>query len=209
MNIIGITGKAGSGKDTLAEMLIDLSHATMCPYSFADPVKEATAAMFGIMTEDLYCRDTKEKVNEFWGISPRKMAQIVGTDMARNCFSDKIWLMRAEAEIIKIKTLSPWITTVVIPDTRFENEADWVRAQGGKLIHIDRPNQTIIEESQHESENGIEFIQGDVQFTNGASLGELNVLAKAFYLHEIEKNANSKELIEQILDEKETIKTMH
>jgi len=207
--IIGITGLAGSGKDTLADMLISTGKNTGIRYSFADPVKKAASVMFGVELSRFYDRIIKESTHIFWGISPRKMAQLVGTDMARNVFDDQIWIKRAKIEIQNMPAKSPWLEFVAIPDVRFENEADFIRENGGKLIHIRRPGQEVIKESDHESENGVKFKQGDVEFVNGSTLMELELLAKAFYLHEIEKNANSKELIEQMLDETEEIKASY
>jgi len=204
--LIGIHGKANSGKDTLADMLIKMDSADGMRYSFADPVKLTASSMFGIPIEHFYEREIKEIDNVFWGISPRKMAQIVGTDMARNCFDDQIWIKRAHIEINNLPRISPWLKFVVIPDVRFENEADFIRRNGGKLIHITRPDQRVIQESDHESENGITFKDGDVQFVNGSTLMELEILAKSFYLYEIEKDEHAKELIEQLLDETPEIK---
>lgn len=215
LQVIGITGLAGSGKDTLAEMLInmstesDISNLSGYHYSFADPVKKVASVMFGVPEHMFYDRDLKETINIFWGISPRKMAQLVGTDMARNCFNDQIWIMRAKAEMKSIALNMPHVEFIVIPDVRFDNEADFIREMDGKLIHIDRPNQKVIEESDHESENGITFKKGDVEFVNGSTLMELELLAKAFYLHEIKKDKNAKHIIEKILNETPEIKASY
>ena len=79
VKLVGITGKAGAGKDTLASFLLE-AHMDESrigkQIAFADPVKKATAEMYGIPLNNLYDRELKETVDEFWGISPRQMAQL-------------------------------------------------------------------------------------------------------------------------------------
>ena len=62
---------------------------------------------------------------------------------------------------------------MVIADVRFENEATWVRAQGGRVLHIERPDNVAVE--SHASEAGIEFKgeEGDLKIINGGSLEDL------------------------------------
>lgn len=62
--IIGITGKAGSGKDTFADLLYDeinkISKSTYSRYSFASPIYKFAEKWLGL-TEANYHRDLKEK----------------------------------------------------------------------------------------------------------------------------------------------------
>ena len=136
-------------------------------YSFADPLKQACAAMFGIPLEDFYDDDKKEIVNEFWGFSPRQMAQLLGTEGGRQLFRNDIWIKRAE---IFVNNLAP-SCKVVIPDVRFENEAEFVRNNGGFIIHVKR--QGVKPVSSHSSENGIWVEENDIMIENNGSLKEL------------------------------------
>ena len=77
-----------------------------------------------------------------WCISPRKAYQLFGTEFGRECISESLWTDIAPKN------------NVVITDVRFQNEADSVLKQKGKLIRIERSDQKTISESGHASESG-------------------------------------------------------
>lgn len=160
--LIGITGKARSGKDTAGKFLIDTYEYYR--FAFADPLKKACAEMFGIPLNHFYDDDLKELVNPFWGISPRVMAQKLGTDCGREIFFDDIWIRRAEMELKNHKY-------VVITDVRFENEAEFIRSNGGVLIHIQRDGAQQV--NAHKSENGVAVADTDYTVFNNWSIDKL------------------------------------
>lgn len=57
MKIIGLTGEAGSGKDTIADYLV--SHHDFRKISFAEPLRRGLQAMFGIPMHMLQDRAIK------------------------------------------------------------------------------------------------------------------------------------------------------
>jgi len=83
MKIIGITGKAKSGKD---EMVVQYfkrpNHPLSQKHAFADAVKNSAAAFFREPISKFY--ENKADISEQWGISYREMLQKLGTDFARN-----------------------------------------------------------------------------------------------------------------------------
>ncbi len=164
MKLIGITGKAGAGKDTAANMI---SHTV---FSLATPIKTAAAVIFGLPIKNFYDQSLKEVVDEHWNMSPRSMIQLLGTEACRGAFGDDIWLRSME----KIMTLSTGIDKFVIADIRFENEADWLRGQGGQIVHIVRPNQQLIKTDSHTSEAGVEVKEQDIVIMNKGTLNDLN-----------------------------------
>jgi len=58
MHLIGLTGKAGSGKDTAADYLVATHNFTKM--AFADPLYEEVAGAFNVSVEWMKSRDTKE-----------------------------------------------------------------------------------------------------------------------------------------------------
>jgi len=148
--LVGIHGHAGAGKDTLKE-LICVDRPNFFFYSFADPLKEAAAVAFGIPLSAFYNPETKELPNHYWGITPRVIAQFLGTEMFRECIpklmpgiGDSFWVERMEMRLSNCyvpedEGLIIPTDTVVIPDVRFQNEYDWIIANEGIIIHLTRP----------------------------------------------------------------------
>lgn len=178
--LVGLTGKARSGKDTVAEYLKN-SHYFRT-YAFADPLKEAASKMFGIPLDHFYNSNLKEKPDPFWEISPREIAQKLGTEGGRRLFREDIWIKRAERawheyidQFNGISDMSfyPHLdhNGFIITDIRFENEADFIRSNGGMMIHVLRDS--IEKVREHESENGIEILDNDIVIENNSTIEEL------------------------------------
>ena len=142
--IIGLIGFIGSGKDTVAQEFVKLGYKKD---SFAAPLKDVCAAMFGWPRELLEgdtteSREFRETPDMFWtrklgidNFTPRLALQLVGTDVLRNQFSQDIWLNSLEYRIRKNASER---SCVVISDARFKNELDLIREMGGKIIWVRR-----------------------------------------------------------------------
>ena len=66
-----------SGKSTVAEIIKSIYPNTII-FNFGDAVKESLKPIFNFSDEELYGKD-KEKVNEFWKITPREIMQFYAT----------------------------------------------------------------------------------------------------------------------------------
>lgn len=156
MKLIGLTGKAGVGKDTVADYLV--ANYGFVKYSLADPIKD----MLEVIGVDCRTRETKEVPHPVFGVSPRRMAQTLGTEWGRMCIRDDLWLKAAEQFLVPAQMHSR-VKGVVIPDIRFENEATWLRSQGGKLWHVCRDVPAV---EAHASEAGVQMDDGDLIVCN-------------------------------------------
>lgn len=156
--LIGISGKAGTGKDTVADHLCN--HHNFVKYSLADPIKRGICTMLGFPKHYFTDRDLKEAPTEF-GPSPRQMAQTLGTDWGRELINKNIWLMLAEQYIKEVGR------PVVIADIRFENEATMIRELGGTIIHLTRDVEAV---AAHASEAGIEVHIDDITIDNNGDV---------------------------------------
>jgi hypothetical protein len=137
--IIGIMGFLGSGKGTVADILIKNG---FYKFSFADTLKDVVSTIF-LWPRDLLEGDTepsrvfREKVDPWWTerfgyeVTPRKMLQIMGTEAGRDVIHKDIWLHCLERRI-------QGYPNVVIPDVRFPNECNFIRKMGGQLIRVKR-----------------------------------------------------------------------
>jgi hypothetical protein len=140
--IIGICGLIGSGKGTVADILVD--DYKFEKISFADKLKDGVATVFGWDRELLEgdtdeSREWREQTDKFWSketgrtITPRLVLQEFGTDCMRQGFFDGIWV-----SLIKKQLLDNPNKNYVIPDVRFDNEATMIKKVGGKVWRIRR-----------------------------------------------------------------------
>jgi hypothetical protein len=140
--IIGICGLIGSGKDTVADILVQENNFKKL--SFADKLKDGVSAVFGwdrVMLEGNTekSRAWREQEDTFWTnetgrtITPRLVLQEFGTDCMRNGFYDGIWVSLVKQEIQQNPNKN-----YVIPDVRFENEAKMLKSIGGDVWRIRR-----------------------------------------------------------------------
>lgn len=140
--ILGVCGLIGSGKGTVADILVD--YHNFQKISFADKLKDGVAAVFGwdrVLLEGDTDRSRlwREKVDEYWTretgreITPRLVLQEFGTDCMRNGFYDAIWVSLVKKHMIE----HPHVN-YVIPDVRFPNEMQMVKELGGAIWQVRR-----------------------------------------------------------------------
>jgi hypothetical protein len=172
--LIGIAGRARSGKDTIAAYLVEKYGFQQ--YSFATPMKDFLQDMF--QWDDRHTDgDLKDVLDPVWGFSPREALQLFGTEFGRACHPD-IWLKFAA---IQLDDFGEDGQNVVISDVRFDNEA-WFCRDRGVLIHVIKPYLDKINGvSGHESERGVTFEpQTDHFFLNDSSIAALEATVDAF-----------------------------
>lgn len=151
--VIGIAGKAGSGKSTVASILTQRFPGYK-EVRFAQKLKETLHFLFGWTVEQQEDFDFKERIDPRWGFSPRRAAQLLGTEFGRE-LDQNLWVNMVD------KLPRPFVVT----DVRFENEAAWVRKEG-VLIHISAPTTQTTSESSHASEAGVKRQVGDLILVN-------------------------------------------
>lgn len=139
--IIGICGFIGSGKDTIADYLVN-NHGFRRE-SFAGTLKDAVAAVFGwdrtmLEGRTKEARQWREQQDDWWTnrlgrvITPRWVLQYWGTEVCRAGFHDDIWIASLEHKLLKSHD------DVVISDCRFPNEIKAIKNAGGKVIRVMR-----------------------------------------------------------------------
>jgi hypothetical protein len=139
--IIGICGLIGSGKDTIADYLVNIHEFRRD--SFAATLKDAVAAVFGWDRDMLEgrsrsSREWREQQDVWWSqrlgreITPRWVLQHWGTEVCRQGFHDAIWIASLENKLRRTSD------DVVISDCRFPNEIQAIRNQGGYVIRVVR-----------------------------------------------------------------------
>jgi hypothetical protein len=174
--LIGITGRAGAGKNTLAEAII--GHAGGVIMSFADPLRDVVQAAFGSRYET---HAEKDALDQFWNdptrdhssrtrtkwlregerdqpppkmlgdepVTGRRILQFFGTEVFRELVHPDFWLLAFARRLEGVTA-----PIVAIPDVRFDNEARFIREQGGIVVHLNRLNMPAQSDS-HVSERGV------------------------------------------------------
>jgi hypothetical protein len=139
--IISFSGFKGSGKNTAAKILSEIVPVTHM--SFAAPLKDATAAMFGWPRDLLegnhsHSRKWREQPDTFWSeafgrpVSPRWVLQYLGTDVVRHHLLDSFWIRAVQ------KSIDQTSDNVVLTDARFPNELGMIKALGGHTVLVKR-----------------------------------------------------------------------
>lgn len=165
LTVIGLTGLAGAGKDTVADLL--RTHCGARTLAFADALRTEIADAFCLEELFLTRRATKELPLPALALnnctdrafvdrmvvhhmqtgkpinnpnaprSPRQIMQWWGTEY-RRAQNDAYWVSHAHQHMQWLSK-SQHADLVVLSDVRFVNEANLVRRWGGQIWQIKRP----------------------------------------------------------------------
>lgn len=164
MILIGMTGKAGAGKDTLADYLVQ--NLGFTKISFAGPLKAMLAAAGMPEPAD---RAAKELPVPGFTFTWREAAQKLGTEFGRALDAD-IWTKVVEQRIIRDRELPQHVSRIVLSDVRFENEATMIRRLGGKVVHVIGRAAELGANAGHASEAGVYAQPDDRIIDNSGNL---------------------------------------
>ena len=165
MLVIGIAGPKYSGKDTVANWIVDCG-GLLRKASFATPIKKMLSVGLGLTHEQLY-GDQKEIVDPRYGRTPRDIMQTLGTEWGRRMVCDDVWL-----KALFVVLQREGSGGAVVADVRFNNEADLIREKGGWIIHIEGRDLKT-EGSDHASEAGVKWRLGDMMLDNSGTKADL------------------------------------
>jgi len=166
--LIGITGKARSGKDTIAEILH--THYEFTCTAFAGPLKAAALIAFSDEPSKFSTQEGKASTNHYWSMTRRKMLQDFGEAMCKE-FGEQFWIKRWFLDYSKFKDTDH----IVVTDVRKDIEASFIRAMGGVVVHVQREGAGLQgAEGQHVTERGVERVKGDVVIRNDGSIADLH-----------------------------------
>lgn len=206
MNIIGVTGYYGSGKNTTTQILAD--HFGFQQYAFADALRRMALAINPVITLE---RAPQVALETLWQVLRargfefaigkshyrytelieylsyplakeipdfRHYLQKLGTEGARETFGPNAWV---DALFQRIQKENP--AKVAISDVRFESEADFVHRQGGEVWWVQRPG--VGGQDLHPSETTIPKLPYD-RIIIAETLEELERKVVAAYNNSVE-----------------------
>jgi hypothetical protein len=176
------------------------AEAQVTPIAFADPIKKIAMDIYGFTYDQVY-GNSKEIPDPRWdGLTPRHAMQQIGTEVARSIHPDtwiryclstirsaakgheplihwepargfvpaRLLMFEWEGEGV-LSDLQKWAVT----DVRFPNEADHIRAAGGKVIKVVRPALEGKQGDTHASETSIDEIEPDILLINDGTRDDL------------------------------------
>ena len=151
MEIIAISGKAGTGKDYISQhYLIPKGYVQ---FSFAWHFKVWMVATGEATYEEVFVTKPEHI---------RKKLQLRGTEEGRDVHGLNIWCQTA-LTWMRVLSENSGLKKFVIPDVRFENELRFVQENGGRVFRIHAPlranNSSLTKEArQHISETALDHL---------------------------------------------------
>lgn len=151
MKLIGISGKAGSGKDLFVSILKEsvpyLEHRKMAGY-----LKHLCREHFGLTLEQTDGAKKGEHDSRYC-MTPRQI--MIDTGRFYRSIDPHFWIKKLHVDIEQIWAAKNNVP-VAISDIRFPNEADWVRAMGGVLVRLERSAELRGGDIDDESETSLD-----------------------------------------------------
>ena len=164
MKLVGLVGRIGSGKSTVASYLTEQYGFKLV--KFADPLKDMLRTI-GLDEDQIEGHLKEEPCDLLMGQTPRHAMQTLGTQWGRECIHPQLWT-RLWLERVGQHRL------VVTDDCRFPNEAATIRENKGKLIRIVPDYPGFIDHGvQHESEAHAMEMDVDLEVVNDGSITDL------------------------------------
>jgi hypothetical protein len=179
--IIGLSGYAKSGKDTVAEIIREIQPEKWEIKKFSGKLKQIASILLGMPEHLFENQDFKSEMlgEEWWKnygdfyhqTTVRDFLQHLGTDAIRNGLHSNAWVnaLMADYKPRKLDQYNPsnWIVT----DVRFPNEAEAIKDRGGIIIRIDRPGVEPV--NAHPSEVALDNWDFDYKIANVSDLPAL------------------------------------
>ncbi|MBP2147908.1 deoxynucleotide monophosphate kinase [Xanthobacter flavus] len=177
--IIGFAGRAGAGKTTAAQHLVQ--HHRFERVRIAGPLKAMMRAL-GCTEEEVDGARKELPCDLLGGRTPRQAMQWLGTEWGRDMIAPDLWTRAWEYA-------AAGKPRVVVDDVRFPNEVEAVRRLGGVVIRLVAPGEVALEAASagHVSELG--GLEVDAELINSMehaffgkldqSVGSVSMLAAA------------------------------
>lgn len=174
--ILGLSGVAGSGKDTVADILV--KELGFNKVAWADPLRDFLMAqdpwvkrdklpMFARLSEVIEKYGWQGYKESPYANEVRTLIQRTGTEAGRGQIGDSVWINATIARLPK--------GDVVISDCRFPNEIEILKEYGeGRIVRVVRPDAGLSgAHGGHSSEQSLPEHYFDFTIVNDDSLDVL------------------------------------
>lgn len=173
--IIGLSGKAGAGKDTIGDLLVR-EHGYV-KASFAAPLKDLACKIDPDLAA-FVARHGWDEAKQMEHV--RLLLQRLGQGVRD--LDEQFWVKLGEQFVYEQMaaqgTMHP---RVVFCDVRYLNEVQFIRAGGGRLWRVVRPSAGLEGEAgDHPSETELDEVKPNVTLHNVGPLESLSTVVASF-----------------------------
>lgn len=175
--IISITGKIGSGKDTIADIIMQYT-----PYhnweikKYAGKLKDIAEILSGVPKINFEDQEFKKQdMGAEWEMTYRDLLQKLGTEAMRNGLHKNVWVNALFADYKGQQNADGSFShpNWLITDTRFPNELEAAKTHNGITIKVVRESGNTIG-TTHTSETALDdYTKWDYIVDNNGSLEDL------------------------------------
>ena len=209
VNLIGINGKIGSGKDTVGKIIQHLTsnwfdeefvdthmldiRSSWEIKKFAGKLKQIASLLSGIPVKRFEDQEFKQKqMSEGWGMTYREFLQKLGTEAMRNGLHTNVWVNALFANYNAIgykykdcdyKVIQgKWeYPNWIITDLRFPNEIEAIVERKGITIRVNRPGISLLD---HPSETSLDNAEFDYKIVNDSTIEDLVIKVREILVKE-------------------------
>ena len=207
--IIGITGKARSGKDTFAkffaEALFDVTGRRFILMAYATELKKRVQKDFDLSYDQLWGDDKEVFDKRYIKYDTKPYSSCLGNPELPGGYWTAREILQAYGQFFRTIDYDFWVKAlfntisenefenVIITDVRHPNEAEPIRNGGGYIIKVIRENKDKIHGEEHISETAMDDYKADFDINNNQELDGLLRRAKdtVDIILELEKLKNS------------------
>ena len=168
---IGLMGRARTGKDTAAGLLVPYGYTRL---AFAEPLRDLAVEVdpyVGVVdgravryTEAVMAVGYERAKDDH--LELRRVLQRLGTG-ARHVLGDSVWVDALAALVDAMPVWAP----VVVTDVRFPNEAERLRQLGFVMVRLTRT--AAPPAGEHVSETALDRVPADVTYANDGTVEDL------------------------------------
>ena len=182
MRIIGLTGYARSGKDTVAALIAEHYDGRVKTVAFADLIKVSAARALGVLRHpddvgtdavrrwaDQFKTGHRIQIQDAEGqvlhtVTGRQFLQRYGSEAHRDLMGEDFWIEQIDWE--------PDCDLLIFTDCRFQNEAQAIHQRGGEVWRVNRPSS---KPGNHISEIALPSDAVDLELVNTGTIQDLAI----------------------------------
>lgn len=170
--IIGISGKIGSGKNCVADLIQKHANIPFIQTAFAKKLKQIVALLCEIDYFSTLSQVAKNIYIPEYESTIGLMYQEIGTKVMRDSYKKDVWI---KSLLLELKNKPG---NYIVTDVRFKNEADALKDNSAFLVRVSRKDNPVAKNSNrdlnHPSETDLDnYSKFNYHIDNDGSLKDL------------------------------------